>query len=180
MDLRELLGVAELVLTPENDKLPASFNLENQEGDNWCWAAVAISVSRYLNALPISSQCELAKLEVAGCQDCGNARKCDKVGNVVRALERENIVAKEIEGSPGAGTISHEISNDRPLIMKMSREPKTQLSLSHYVVVEGYRKAGRILIMKDPAKGLKRWEGRFKLGPLEDNCRSHILVEKPV
>ena len=56
------------------------FEMETQLHDNWCWAAVSVSVAKFLNAASPWSQCSIATDQLG--QDCCEGftkEDCDKV-----------------------------------------------------------------------------------------------------
>jgi hypothetical protein len=73
-----------------------SFQIETQEQHNWCWAAVAATVSNYFFPDRVLSQCAIVNgvLNIDCCQD-GETSACD----VPKALEDALDAAKGLLGT---------------------------------------------------------------------------------
>jgi hypothetical protein len=60
--------------------------MQTQIEDEWCWAAVAVSVDHYFDSQSTKTQCQVAQavLNNAGC--CGNQDSCDQPAKLQDAL----------------------------------------------------------------------------------------------
>ncbi|HTR38284.1 MAG TPA: papain-like cysteine protease family protein [Bryobacteraceae bacterium] len=146
-----------------------AFEMERQQHSNWCWAAVATSVSRYFD--PDSGWCQcrmasrmarLSKLKVKTCGTCGKSKRVAAACNRPWYLEKALALADRLKGQP------------KPKPLKFSRVRKRikagnpvcarilwgQGPDAHFVVISGcYRsKSGELWVdVEDPDSGSSTW-----------------------
>jgi hypothetical protein len=161
--------------TPGNDERVDGFTLELQKKENWCWAAVAVSVARHLGSLPFPTQCRLVERVRPACGQCRNAL-CDVPGDVVRALREQNVVT--IAGNPGAPTLDavlQELHQEQPVICKVLKDPGEPASLPHFVViVRAHRDSSTVKVL-DPGKD-KFYEKRWGFDRFAAHCQEHYIL----
>ena len=128
-----------------------NFAMQHQEQTNWCWAAVAASVSAFFNPNTTWTQCAIVNAEL-GRNDCctnGSSANCNKPWYLDRALTRTgNLVSM----SSGAGTLSdveQEIDNNRPLCVRIGWNGGG----GHFVALDGYNHASNMVAVDDPFYG---------------------------
>jgi len=68
-------------------------HLQRQQEDEWCWAAVAVSVDQYFNDASARTQCDLVS-DVLGVKCCGDSDDCDKPNDLEKALGNKIGVGK--------------------------------------------------------------------------------------
>jgi len=121
---------------------------------NWCWAAVAASVGRFLKTGTGEwRQCEIAShcLQEHCCED-GSARDCDVYGYLDTALRyTKSLKEPPDEDYARADQIKESIDQGRPICVRIEWFDHG----AHFVVITGYRlEAGRMQISIDnPATG---------------------------
>src|SRR4051794_4590811 len=66
------------------------FNMQPQQQNNWCWAAVSVSVALLQAALPAWQQCQVVSQELGNATCCtnGSSAVCDVPWYLDRALTR--------------------------------------------------------------------------------------------
>src|SRR5438270_7192657 len=55
----------------------SNFEIETQQQLNWCWAAVAATVSRYFSPHQALEQCQIASRVLKVADGCANPSSCD-------------------------------------------------------------------------------------------------------
>jgi hypothetical protein len=60
--------------------------MQTQIEDEWCWAAVAVSVDHYFNPASTKTQCQVAQAVLANEGCCGNPDSCDDPAKLQDAL----------------------------------------------------------------------------------------------
>jgi hypothetical protein len=104
LDLAGALTAAPALLPGTGRSL--NFNMETQERTQWCWAAVAVSVSRFYQPSSTFTQCRVANLELNTDVCCADLSACnldnpletalDKVGHF-RDIEFEPLPFADVE-----------------------------------------------------------------------------------
>ena len=125
--------------------------MQMQEQDNWCWAAVAVSVAQfYSSTTPWTQQCDVASRELAKmCCPAGVNAACDVPWYLDNALTRVGHFSTWTNGPGTLGDIQGEIDNGRPLGARIEWSNHG----GHFVVVSGYSLsslAGDLITVEDP------------------------------
>jgi hypothetical protein len=97
---------------------PLAFTMFPQEQSNWCWSAVALSVSQFYNAASTwMSQCQVASsgLGVGCCPSGSNLGNCDVPWYLDRALTLTNNYNTNAAAPATVPQIQAEIAGVRPL-----------------------------------------------------------------
>lgn len=133
------------------------FAMETQTQDNWCWAAVAVSVARKYNAASAWTQCTLATTFYA---QHGHAKSCCSNGldcSEPQALSQVFAVTGNLAGQALATAVSfddlaREIDAGRPVCVRIGWP--TNPPSGHFIAVTGYRvtESGKAFVeAQDPA-----------------------------
>lgn len=128
------------------------FTMQAQTQSNWCWAATAVSVSRYFWRWSTWTQCRVANAELAlnGC--CGSPvpSPCNVPWYLDRSLTRtQNFVS--ITGAVGFEQVRAEINAGRPVGARIGWSGGG----GHFMVIYGYSMigGGEFLDIDDPIYG---------------------------
>lgn len=78
---------------------------EDQQGLNWCWAAVAVSLRNFQRPAEPMTQCELAQKHLQRADCCGPEPpgNCDKPSYLERALRDAEV---QVHGTPFKGVMA--------------------------------------------------------------------------
>lgn len=144
------------------DEVPG-FHLPLQGADNWCWAAVAVALQKYLELDTGYTQCALAQRVHHTVMDCC-ARPvhpdCNRVAymsDVLAALQVKRLSSPRQPTSPIDGSeIRNDIGRNKPIICLMQRRDN---GLRHFMVIVGVDRAdGEDWVgFDDPGTGLRYW-----------------------
>lgn len=117
---RRPLSLAPPLLLPE--ALPGTgvtlpFNMETQEQSEWCWSAVAVSVSRFYQPSSTITQCGLANLELGGGTDvcCVTPLACNQQNTLETALDQVGHFSDMVFAPLTFQETDGEITGQRPL-----------------------------------------------------------------
>lgn len=130
-----------------------SFVMQHQQQTNWCWAAVAASVSAFFNPSTTWTQCAIVNAEL-GRNDCctnGSSANCNKAWYLDKALTR---TGNFVSMSAGAGTmndVAQEIDNNRPLCARIGWSGPNDGG--HFVAIDGYNRNLDMVAVDDPWSG---------------------------
>ena len=145
------------------------FHIECQRAFLWCWAAAAVSVTRFYDQTSTLQQCSLATRVLSAknsvlmdccvgsdrCMAGDRPRQCNAMGNTEEALCLVGHLQQRHDGSiplsGGAGTVSiqDELDSGRPIVCRVKRDR----SFAHIVVIYDYILDGEAsrVIVADPA-----------------------------
>jgi Papain-like cysteine protease AvrRpt2 len=127
-----------------------AFDIDSQQQDNWCWAAVSSSVSFFY--LPISkwTQCEVATAEVGG-KCCAKPAPCNVAWSLESALNRTTNLASVTAKPMAVTAIQTELAAKRPVCARVEWKSKS----AHFLGIKGhYQDKGLdILVLTDPIYG---------------------------
>ncbi len=94
------------------------FNMQHQEQDMWCWAAVGVSVDDYYTSHAGGSQCSLVNAEL-GRSDCcgpsGASVSCNQPWHLEGPLGRLGHYDHTVTGPVSFGQVDGELSASRPV-----------------------------------------------------------------
>jgi hypothetical protein len=128
-----------------------NFAMQHQEQTNWCWAAVAASVSAFFNPNTTWTQCAIVNAEL-GRSDCctnGSSANCNKPWYLDRALTRTGNFVSMSSGAGTLGDVSQEIDNNRPLCVRIGWNGGG----GHFVALDGYNRTSNMVAVDDPFYG---------------------------
>jgi len=114
----------------------------DQEGQEWCWAAVAVGIARAYNPRRQHEgrkleQCQVAtqvlRKETPSIVCCGGNIECDRESELDPALEAVGHLRKPLKGPQTWEFIKSEIDHGRPIAVRIDRDGK-----GHFLVITGY------------------------------------------
>jgi hypothetical protein len=90
--------------------------VQHQQQTQWCWAAVAVSISLYYNPASGWTQCDLVNAELGQTTCCvnGGSTACNRPWYLDRALIRTGNLASFSSGALTFGAVRTEIDNRTP------------------------------------------------------------------
>jgi hypothetical protein len=124
------------------------FEIETQKQDQWCWAAVSVSIEKYFEGERALSQCEMAH-RVLGVDCCASAISCNKAAHLQKALsEIHKLRDDALPGSLSFTETKQEIENGMPIGVRIGWFGGG----GHFVVIRGYRESGgeELVSIADP------------------------------
>ena len=157
------------------------FRMQNQEMDNWCWAAVSVSVDRFFAPRSTLRQCRMAQkiLKLKRCTGRNCTEACDQPWYLDKALRRVGRLRGHPLGRLKFAQVQQEIDNGVPVCVRIGWRGGG----GHFVVITGYSVSGRSNIerlqIKDPLyadaivnyksfvssyRGAGRWTDTFLIG----------------
>ena len=139
---------------------------QDQQGDELCWIAVAVSVKHHFNPTSDTRQCDLVGTlltDVTGpcCTNAGGVhKKCDKPGRLERALSHVHHLATGTHAEPnpeGGGAMSFsdiqaQIDENLPVCIYIQWNGE---AVGHFSVISGYHESGgkKYVYVNDPLFG---------------------------
>jgi hypothetical protein len=120
---------------------PLNFVMSHQQEQNWCWAAVALTITRYYNTTSIwISQCQIASsgLGFICCQVGQNCKDCDVPWRLDSALNVTNNFNTWAPGQASISQIAVEIDGGKPLGVRIGWPDGT----GHFCCITGYWEVG--------------------------------------
>ncbi len=112
------------------------FTMQKQKREEWCWAAVSVSVATFYDKQSAWTQCLLVNEELGldGC--CANVSpdECNQPWYLELGLSRVGHLASKDESSAPFATASAEIDGERPLGCWIVWPDST----GHFVVINGH------------------------------------------
>jgi hypothetical protein len=125
------------------------FTMQSQQGNNWCWAATASSVSSFFDPNSSWSQCQVASACLSS-QCCASPTPCDVQFTLDGPLQQTgNLQGSPLQGSDTRGNVHAEIDNDRPVCCHIAWSGGT----GHFVAVSGYDSNTDDVLIDDPLYG---------------------------
>lgn len=137
---------------------PASLAFENepQAHQNWCWAAVAVSVARFYDAGTAWTQCRVANAELdrSDCCGAGGTGACDVPGFLHTSLGRVGHLDRWNAAASSFQAVATEVDRGNPLCARVAWDQGG----AHFVAVSGYsgggvRRATGVVSVADPWYG---------------------------
>ena len=134
--------------------------MQHQIEDNWCWAAVSVSIDQYFDPASGITQCQMAQ-KVLGRNDCcGNPDACDERAKLQDALGDSGV--KHLQGIV-TGLL------DFPKLAALVRQPSALPVCvriewagggAHFVAIDGVGTSavGPLVRVADPLHGDSVWE----------------------
>lgn len=139
-----------------------AFNIQQQNGRDWCWAAVSSSISLFYDPGSKWSQCRIAGA-VFRTNDCcpgGTGSPCDDVARLDTGLRTTGNLTNMIEAPLNFNAIEREINANRVIGVRI----QWRAGGGHFVVIHGYEikeMEQRWLFVADPRRGnilIKLWD----------------------
>jgi hypothetical protein len=145
-----------------------------QEKDNWCWAAVARSVSRFVKPGLEPSQCLIANRVLAArtqpplgtwgpcCANPPQSSHCNLAATLADALNGVNVAFQFLGDSMTDALtfedVRREIDNECPICVHIQWKGGGQGG--HFVLITGYRQdagGNRFVTVMDPSRNASLW-----------------------
>jgi len=128
-----------------------AFFMQPQQQSQWCWAAVAASVSAFFNPSTTWIQCSIVNAEFDRTDCCvnGSSVDCNKPWYIDLGLQRTGNFRSK---STGAGTmtdVSQDIDISRPLLVRIGWSGDG----GHAVAIDGYHRGLDMVAIDDPWYG---------------------------
>ena len=142
--------------------MASSFQIQRQEKSNWCWAAVAATVSQYFYPQTSFPQCEIANkmANMKGincCTDTSDASNTpeylEDAFEVVKTSFGKSLVHERMPGILEFPAIQKHIDESRPVCVQIHWIDE---DIYHLVIVSGYSvtQSGEHWVdVHDPARG---------------------------
>jgi hypothetical protein len=130
-----------------------NFVMQHQQQTNWCWAAVAASVSAFFNPNTSWTQCAIVNAEL-GRTDCctnGSSANCNRAWYLDKALTRTGNFVSMSAGAGTMGDVAQEIDNNRPLCVRIGWSGLNDGG--HFVALNGYNRGFDMVAVADPWSG---------------------------
>nr|MDO8114920.1 papain-like cysteine protease family protein [Candidatus Sigynarchaeota archaeon] len=128
-----------------------AFTMLHQAQTQWCWAAVAASVSSFFNSLTTWTQCSIVNAEL-GRNDCcnnGSSANCNRPWYLDRALTRTGNFQSVQARSGTFNEVVTEIDAGRPLCIRIGWSGGG----GHFIAVDGYDHEQDLVGVEDPWYG---------------------------
>ncbi|MCK1275632.1 C39 family peptidase [Bradyrhizobium sp. 61] len=156
------MGVEEIsVIERTRIQLAPDFTMQHQCHINWCWAAVASSISRYYDETSTFTQCRIADLELNrhDCCDfpCGTpGLEFDVTHTLGSPLNRVRCLALlAYDQRATRMEVQQEISAGRPICVRtVWSGDEDEEGPAHFVAIVGYLEDTDSLVIEDPLFGL--------------------------
>jgi hypothetical protein len=136
-------------LLPRWDRL--AFNMQHQQQNNWCWAAVSTSVSHYYDAASTWTQCAVANAQIGRTDCCGTGASgpCNIYGYLDAALTTVGHFNRS-DGVVVFQALDNEIDGGRPVGIRVAWSGGG----AHFLAVIGYLEdAQNFVAVDDPIYG---------------------------
>jgi hypothetical protein len=125
--------------------------MQPQEGDNWCWAAVAVSVRNFLDPADPLRQCDLANTQLNRTDCCQDPKPgdCDVPSALDLALTNAQVPSTNQSGTLLFSEVATEIGGNRPVMCAIRWASGF---VYHFIQIDGFVQSGRgnELIVNDP------------------------------
>lgn len=139
------------------------FHREQQKLTNWCWAAVAASVSTFYRSAPDHSQCHIANLELGRrncCRQDGANGECNVFNTLASPLNRVDCLKRFTRDEIATRVqLAEELNAQRPLCARIAWPDKNGKADgkngAHFVTIIGYDPVDDIVTVADPWSGYK-------------------------
>lgn len=147
------------------------FIMQHQEQDQWCWAAVSVSVAAYYGDAAWT-QCEVVNLELAGVDCCGNGAAtdgCNKPWSLEKALRRVTHLRAAVPSRVDLADVRRDVDARFVVGVRIGWGHGG----GHFVVIAGYG-AGKMIDVEDPWYGPGTYDGdAFAVGYQGDGSWTH-------
>jgi hypothetical protein len=132
-----------------------NFAMQRQQKTNWCWAAVAVSVSKFFKTNTKWIQCRLVNAELGRNDCCGQGEKenCNRVYYLDRALSKTDNLDSWSSGAGNLGHVMQAVEAGRPLCARV----KWSDGGGHFLAIDGYNRDLDMIAVDDPWFGASDW-----------------------
>jgi hypothetical protein len=129
-----------------------TFTMQHQQQTNWCWAAVATSVTLFYSSAGTWTQCSLVNAELGQTTCCtdGSTSQCNQAWYLDLALTRVGNLDHVAGGSIALSGVEQEIDAGRLVGVRIGWSGCG----GHFVALEGYQEGGAgFVYVEDPWYG---------------------------
>jgi hypothetical protein len=130
-----------------------SFTIQPQAEDQWCWAAVSVSVCSFYSSTTSWTQCSLVSAELGDPSCCadGSTPGCNRAWTLNTALNRTNNLLNWAVGTVNSAGIQAELAASHPLCCRIGWSNGG----GHFVAMSGYQNDGVVeeVTIDDPFFG---------------------------
>jgi Papain-like cysteine protease AvrRpt2/Repeat of unknown function (DUF346) len=128
-----------------------TFTMQHQQQTNWCWAAVATSVSLFCDPASTWTQCTVANAELSRTDCCGDGASgpCNVYGFLDTSLTTVGHLDHWTGSSSTFAELRTEIDAGRPLCARTAWSGGG----AHFLAIIGYRILQEMLAVDDPWYG---------------------------
>ncbi len=148
---------------------------------NWCWAAVAASVSRYYSGRAMPQQCDVVNMTFNNQSCCANGRTfvCDRAWHLEDALTLLGNLDSQPTTVIPFDEIRRRIDADRPVCCRVADPLNPRVG--HFIVIIGYQNGSRQWVVSDdPKNGTRRHEySQITSAYLNQMLWTHTFHTKP-
>jgi hypothetical protein len=122
---------------PEPADQPTTFSMQQQEADDWCWAAVAVSVNKFIAPNSSLTQGTLASQLLPECNGDPTSAVCNLPASLTQALNLiHRQVADPILSPISFAQIRQTIDSGWPIPVRIVWDDNP--GNAHFVVITGY------------------------------------------
>ena len=143
---------------PKSTMRHVEFAMQKQEQSNWCWAAVAVSVSHFFDVESLWEQCSLVNAALAQKTCCANGatRTCNRPWYLDRALRRTSNIHTWRSGSMSFADLAEQLAHGSPVGVRIGWKGGG----GHFVVVGkcSDREDRQFVVAHDPWSGTSTCE----------------------
>ena|SRR5581483_1813157 len=128
-------------LKPDPAQQASTFTMQQQEAHDWCWAAVTVSLHRYLAPNSSLTQAQLASQVLPRCNGDPNSAGCNQPASLTQALNLlHRQVADPILAPISFAQIRQTIDSGWPIPVRIVWDENP--ANAHFVVISGYAVSG--------------------------------------
>lgn len=127
--------------------------MQRQQQDQWCWAAVTVSVATYYGVDTDLTQCRLvnAVFNLETCCNDGGTDACNRPWYLDRALNWTRMLKRAVPGAPAElDEVRAEIDSGRPVGVHIHWRGG---DAGHFIAIEGYREDEGMFAIEDSWSG---------------------------
>jgi len=123
------------------------FVMQRQERDQWCWAAVAVSIATFYDrATRWSSQCAVANSHLQRTDCCGGTSLCNEANFVEYVLQTIGLYKHWHNGTKSFDDVCAQIDAGNPVVCRIAWHGGG----GHFVVITGYDRGNETVVVDDP------------------------------
>ena len=126
-----------------------SLNMQPQQEDEWCWAAVAASVCAFFDPASTLTQCQVAS-SCLNLECCVDAKPCNVPFDLASALAQSlNLADQPSQDALSFDSLAAQIDSGKPVCCHISWDDGT----GHFNALAGYDPVNQDVDIRDPLYG---------------------------
>lgn len=152
----------------------SKFAIEQQAQNQWCWAAVSLSVFRYFNNQTFATQCALVNSVFTPPEDCcqaGSGNDCDQSWDISEVLAQYGFLAAEVGGPLDFATLQQQIETAQaPVVIRVQFDDGMT---DHFMAIVGCAvdaQGNQIVYVADPSQAAGN-SCQYELAGFPENYR---------